>query len=238
MPCKCLVLPSERKTDLFTWPFYFAVAFAFLDWASTWNGWKIRLYVAKPATLLFLILWTVQVTGWQGGMFWFGLALFFSLLGDIALLLNPRYFLVGVGAFFFAHLAYLIGFNQQPAPVSFGPILLGIVVGLVAARIFRVLRPGVMKVPRGKRFLAAITVYGITLTFMLLSALITLYRSDWMVAPAIFAASGAVLFFVSDVLLGYDRFVHKVSHGQSFVHLTYHLGQIGLIIGAMLYFTK
>jgi alkenylglycerophosphocholine/alkenylglycerophosphoethanolamine hydrolase len=223
---------------MFTWAFFLAISFAFLDWASTWKGWKIRLYIAKPATLIFLILWTIQLTGWQGGMHWFGAALVFSLIGDIALMLNPRYFLVGLGAFLIAHICYLVGFNQQPAPLSLGIILVAVLVGISAARVFRLLRPGIIKVPRGKRFLTAILFYGATLTLMLLSALITLFRPDWLQAPAIAAASGGILFYISDTLLGYDRFVRKINHGQSYVHLTYHLGQIGLILGAMLYFQK
>ena len=94
---------------MFTWLFFAAVAFAFLDWASTWKGWKVRLYIAKPATLIFLILWTLQISGWQGHMLWFGLGLCFSLLGDIALLLSPRFFMVGLGSFLLAHIAYLVG---------------------------------------------------------------------------------------------------------------------------------
>ncbi len=229
-------MPAERKIDLLTWPFFVAIAFALLDWASTWKGWKIRLYIAKPATILFLMLWTYQVTGWQGAMLWIGLALAFSLAGDVALMLNPRYFLVGLGAFLVAHLFYLVGFNQQPAPLGFGTLLAAGMVGLSAARVFNVLKPGVMKVPRGKRFLSAVFAYGLTLTLMLLSTLITFFRPDWQGSPSLFAASGGILFYVSDTLLGYDRFVKKIKHGQSFVHLTYHLGQIGLVVGATLHF--
>ena len=60
---------------------------------------------------------------------------------------------------------------------------------------------------------------------MLLSALITLFRPEWQPLHAMMAAIGAALFFTSDSLLGYDRFVRKLKHGQSYVHLTYHLGQ-------------
>lgn len=211
-----------------------------MDWASTWKGWKIRLYIAKPATLFCLILWTVQVSHWQGGMVWFGIALIFSLAGDIALMLNPRYFLVGLGAFLLAHCSFLIGFMplqgnyQQPVGVI---LMLGLV-GISAVLVLRTLKPGVMKVPRGKRFLTAVIVYGLTLTLMVFSALITFFRADWNTASSILAASGAVLFYVSDTTLGYDRFVKKLKHGQSYVHLTYHLGQIGLVSGAMLHFLK
>ncbi len=223
---------------MLTWSFFAAVAFAFLDWASTWKGWKIRLYIAKPATLFFLILWTYQVTHWQGGMIWFGIALVFSLLGDIALMLNARYFMVGLASFLLAHLSFLIGFNQVPPPLTVGTILMAVLVGISAARVLRTLKPGILKVPRKKRFLTAVVAYGFTLALMVFSALVTNFRTEWEVLPAFLCAGGAILFYISDTLLGYDRFVVKVKHGQSYVHLTYHLGQIGLVTGAMLHFLK
>ena len=224
--------------DLFTWSFFVAIAFAFLDWASTWKGWKIRLYIAKPATLLFMIIWAIQVSGLQGGMLWFCIALIFSLVGDILLMLNARYFMLGLLAFLLAHLCFLVGFNQQPPPFTLGSILVAVLVGMSAARVLKTLKPGVMKVPRGKRFLTAVLVYGSTLALMVLSALLTFFRVEWSLPSAILVSVGAVLFYTSDTLLGYDRFVKKVKHGQSLVHLTYHLGQIGLITGALLHFVK
>jgi alkenylglycerophosphocholine/alkenylglycerophosphoethanolamine hydrolase len=171
-------------------------------------------------------------------MLWFGIGLCFSLLGDVILMLNPRFFMAGVGAFLLAHVSYLIGFNQQPAPFSMGVMVIAVFVGISASRVFRLIRPGIMRVPRGKRFLSAAFTYGATLTLMLLSALLTLFRPDWDIKAALFAASGAILFFTSDTILAYDRFVNKLKHGQSFVHLTYHLAQVGLILGAMFHFLK
>lgn len=221
---------------MLTWTLFVAIAFAFLDWASTWKGWKIRLYIAKPATLLFLIFWTVQVTQWQGGMIWFGIALVFSLIGDIALMLNPRYFMVGLGAFLMAHLSFLVGFNQQLPSLNIGTIAMAILVGVSAVFVLSALKPGVLRVPRGKRFLTAVVSYGLTLALMVFSALTTFFRTEWSLVSAILVSVGAVLFYISDTTLGYDRFVRKLKHGQSYVHLTYHLGQIGLVTGAMLHF--
>ena len=221
---------------MFTWPFFAAVAFAFLDWASTWKGWKIRLYIAKPATLFFLILWVFLTSQMHGIMLWFGIGLGFSLIGDIALMLNPRFFMAGLGAFLLAHVCYLVGFNQQAAPFNLGVMVVAVIVGLAASIVLRRIRPGIMRVPRGKRFLTAVTLYGATLTLMLLSALITLFRPEWNPLHAALAAIGAALFFTSDSLLAYDRFVRKLNHGQSYVHLTYHVGQTCLIIGTMGHF--
>lgn len=223
---------------MFTWAFFLAVVFAFLDWASTWKGWKKRLYIAKPAVMVFLIIWTIQVTGWREGMTWFGAALVFALIGDIALMLNPRYFMLGGTAFLFAHVAYLVGFNRSPAPLSTGVFLTAVLVGVAAAVVFRRIRPGIMRVPRGKRFLTALSLYGLSLTLMLLSALLTLFRQDWQLLPSALAAGGAVLFFTSDTMLVYDRFVHRFNHAQSYVHLTYHVAQFAIISGAVLHFLR
>ena len=220
---------------MFTWPFFAAVGFALLDWASTWKGWKKRLYMAKPAIMVFLIIWSIQVTGWQGEMLWFGIALALSLVGDILLMLNPRWFMVGGVAFLFAHIAYIIGFLHTPAPFTPGVGLVAVLVGISAGNVFKRIRPGIMRVPRGKRFLTALSLYGISLTLMLLSALLTLFKQEWLLLPALLASSGAVLFYTSDTMLVYDRFVRRFKRAQSYVHLTYHLAQFSLITSAVLH---
>jgi len=64
-----------------------------------------------------------------------------------------------------------------------------------------------MQVPHSKRFLTALSLYGITLTLMMLSALLTLFKEDWLLMPAVISTTGAVLFYASDTMLVYDRFV-------------------------------
>lgn len=223
---------------MFNFLFVATVIFALLDWIAAWKEWPKLLYVAKPATLLFLILWSFQVSGWSGGMLWFGIGLLCSLLGDIALMLSPRFFLAGLFAFLLAHVAYLVGFNQIPAPFTMGIALVAILCGWGAAQIFKRIRVGIIKTPGGKRVMIPIFLYGSMLTLMMLSAVITLHRADWTAAAAFPAAIGGVLFFVSDSLLGTDRFVKKIPHGRFLVHVTYHLGQIGLITGALTHFIK
>lgn len=222
---------------MFIWPFYLAAGFAVLDWASTWKGWKKRLYIAKPATLVFLMLWTLLLTRWQGDMLWYGIALVFSLLGDILLMLNPRFFLYGLGAFLLTHVFYLVAFNQAPAEVNVGVMLIAVLVGVVAARVLRVLRPGILKVPKGRRMLIATTIYAGALALMVLSALLCFFRPGWPLPAAILVSLGALLFFISDSTLTYDRFVRKLTHGQSLVHFTYHLGQFLIITGALIHFS-
>jgi len=220
---------------MFTWSFFLACGFALLDWASTWKGWKKRLYVAKPAVMIFLIIWSIQLTGWKEEMLWFGIALVLSLIGDILLMIHPRYFMFGGAAFLLAHISYLVGFNQSPAPFTISVMVVAALVGFFAASVFKRIRAGIIRVPRGKRFLTALSLYGITLTLMLLSAFLTLFKEDWLLMPAVISTTGAVLFYASDTMLVYDRFVRRFDHAQSYVHLTYHLAQFALISGAIMH---
>jgi uncharacterized membrane protein YhhN len=208
------------------------------DWLAVWRKWKVLLFVAKPATLMALIAWFWQVGQWRGVLLWFGLALLFSLIGDVALLLSRRFFMAGLGAFLAAHLFYIISFNQNPPVLKAGSLLLlaGVVVlfYLIRRRIIPSLErrsvPALLK--------AAVSIYSGFLSLMLLSASLTLLRPDWPLAAAALVSLGAALFFCSDSLLAIDRFDRPLPNGQLFVHITYHLGQIALIGGALLRYAR
>jgi uncharacterized membrane protein YhhN len=79
--------------------FWAAVVFQLQDWVATGFNWKLVRYITKPATLLILILWFVQIGGLEGRLLWFGLGLVFSLAGDIFLMLPSRFFIGGLIAF-------------------------------------------------------------------------------------------------------------------------------------------
>jgi uncharacterized membrane protein YhhN len=70
---------------------------------------------------------------------------------------------------------------------------------------------------------------------MVYSALMTWYRAGWSPSAAASASLGALLFFASDSMLAWDRFLNPLPHARLRVMLTYHLGQIGIILGAMLH---
>lgn len=218
--------------------FLAALAFALLDWMSTWKGWKIRLYIAKPATLVFLALWSWSVSGWSNGFFWFGIGLLFALLGDVFLMLSPKFFMPGMIAFFVMQICYLIGFNQAPLEFTLPVATTAIIVGLAASGVLRTIRPGIEGMIHGKRLLIPYAIYFASLTLMLLSAVLCVYRPEWTGITPWLAAAGGILFFTSDSLLSIDRFVKRLPHARFWVHLTYHLGQFGLITGALLHFMK
>ncbi|MDR3575628.1 MAG: lysoplasmalogenase [Anaerolineaceae bacterium] len=198
--------------------------------------------MAKPATLLALIGWLWQASQGQphenAVLVIFGLALLFSLAGDVLLLFPRRFFMAGLGAFLTAHIFYIFAFNQSPPPFQAGSLLLLAGVAGLFYLIRRRVMHGLQQRSGPALLRIAVSIYSMVLSLMLLSALLTLLRPDWLPAAAGLVSLGAVLFFCSDSLLALDRFDHPLPYGQLFVHITYHLGQIALVGGALLRYAR
>jgi uncharacterized membrane protein YhhN len=90
---------------------------------------------------------------------------------------------------------------------------------------------------RGK-LRAPVAVYSAIISLMVVSALATLARPYWLGRPAALASIGAVLFFVSDGLLAWHRFVAPVRYGKLLVIVSYHLGQMAIIAGVVEFFIQ
>jgi len=214
------------------------LAAALVDWAAVYKGWRKVEYVAKPATLALLFAWLLAVSRLQGVLLWFGLGLLFSLAGDVFLMLSDRWFVLGLAAFLLAHLMYIAGFNIPLPNVS--PVWslgLAVILGLSAARLLRRIVDGLAE--KGlRRLVGPVLLYGMIITLMLLSAMLTLFREEWKVLPALLVTVGAALFYISDSFLAWDRFVVPIKNGRLLNMVTYHLGQIALIVGAALQLTK
>jgi hypothetical protein len=74
------------------------------------------------------------------------------------------------------------------------------------------------------------------ITVMLISALLTLFKPDWLRLAALLVGMGALFFFLSDSLLAWNRFVSPSRYGRLPEIIAYHLGQIMIISGVILQF--
>lgn len=210
---------------------------ALADWYAVARNEKRLERLAKPLTLLFLFLWFIGRVPLQGGSAWFAVGLLFSLLGDVALL-SERGFLGGLAAFFLAHLCYLVGFNTPLGEVPlFWSLPIAILLAMSAARLLRRIAAGLLEHAMGN-LIAPVYAYGLVLSLMLLSALMTLFRRDWSTAAALALSGGAALFYFSDLLLAWNRFVTPLKQGRLWTMILYHLGQILLAIGAFWHWGK
>jgi uncharacterized membrane protein YhhN len=216
------------------------LAVAVVDWLAVAKGWKKVEYAAKPLTLLALFL-VFALVGRFGSLplVFFGLGILFSLAGDVFLMFSDRWFIPGLVAFLLAHVAYIVGFNiPLPNVPAFWALLVALVLAFSAARLLRRIVAGLAA--RGQKpLIGPVVTYGAVITLMLLSALLTLYRADWPSAAAAgLAAFGAMLFYFSDVILAWNKFVAPVRNGRIMNMVAYHLGQMMLVAGVLIQFVR
>ena len=107
--------------------------FAALDWLAVSRSIRALEYVAKPATLLALLVYAA----FGHASPWLVAALAFSLLGDVFLMLPADLFLAGLAAFLIAHLAYVGAFVGSLMPRLVWLAVVIVVLAPVAARILR-----------------------------------------------------------------------------------------------------
>ena len=228
------------------YPVIIVLIFAILDWIAADKKINPLEYVAKPATMLALLWWVWQSVGFGGSMLWFTLGVVFCLVGDIFLMLPRDKFIFGLLAFLLGHISYILGLNNVPPLVNMGGLFLLIILekvlaivtiiilGIYLMWLFPKLARGLAE--KGKKALRIpVLVYSLVISLMVYSALMTWYRAGWSTVAALSVSVGSVLFYASDSMLAWDRFLNPLSHARLRVMTTYHLGQIGIILGAMLH---
>jgi uncharacterized membrane protein YhhN len=212
-----------------------ALIIALVDWYAVAKEWKTLEYVAKPGVMLSLLAWMWAINGFEGPLFWFTLGLVFSLAGDVFLMLPRDRFIPGLVSFLLAHLAYVMGFTRSLPPANLTSLVLALLVTIAAGRIYRRIAASLAEAGETKLRTPVLT-YTNVISLMLLAALLTLIRPDWSTGPALLSSAGALLFFASDGLLAWNKFVEKLRYGKLLVIITYHLGQVLIVLGAALHY--
>ena len=222
-----------------------AVVFAifFADWLTVGFSWRKAEYILKPAAMAMVILWTCFTAGWtfEALLILFILGQTAGLAGDIFLMLSPRWFLAGLASFLVGHLFYigLIGRQIITATREFGLnhyavwwMVLIIIIWAVMLRLFyRIVIPEAPRLKMLRYFWILVQVYAWILGLLVMvSFLLVTIPANY--SPAmLFLPAGALLFFISDSLLAYDRFTRKTPAIRLWVMVTYHLAQFGLAAG-------
>ena len=106
---------------------------------------------------------------------------------------------------------------------------------VVGIGVFRRLRAGLIASSK-KKLILPVGIYSIVISYMVFSAAFSFLSPEWTTAHAYLVAFGALLFYVSDILNAWGRFVFSFENARLIVMVTYHLGQIGLALGATLHF--
>lgn len=196
-----------------------AAVAAVANWWAVWVGRRPVEWVAKPATLSLLVAVALVLTPLSSGVrAWFVVGLVCSLAGDVFLMLPRERFVAGLASFLLAHLAYVVGLGL--AHESWPLTVLGLVVVLVAMAFVGRNVVGAVAAGDEPAFKAPVLAYMTVISAMVVVAFGT-------ASPI--AIGGALLFYVSDAVLAWNKFVKPFRAGRLTVMVTYHLGQAGLV---------
>jgi alkenylglycerophosphocholine/alkenylglycerophosphoethanolamine hydrolase len=210
-----------------------AFIFAFLEAIAVSKNILKLEYFAKPAVMICLFLWLYTGTGLQGSAFWFGLGILLSLAGDILLMISlERLFLFGLVAFLLAHIFYITGFREELGNLTAWSLILAIFIAINIGRLLRRI-VGVMQAKGEDKLIVPVIIYGTVISVMLYAAMSTVYDPAWKTSAAFLVSAGAILFCASDAILAWNKFVSPVKNGRVWNMALYHLGQIGLVAGAI-----
>ncbi len=193
------------------------------DWVAVATDRRSIEYVLKPATMVVLIAAAIALAdpANDAARWILVVGLVCSLAGDVFLMLDPKLFLAGLGAFLIGHVAYVVAlaqFDLETAPLAIGGIVVVVAGNLIGRRIVDAAaeRDGRLRVP--------VSAYVAVISGMVIAAFGTTIAA---------AIAGALLFYASDGILGWNRFVQPIPQGRLATMIPYHLGQIGLVIALL-----
>lgn len=195
------------KKENFLLSVSFIVAIAFFVALAIQND-TIRL-ISKPIPVLILAILLISQKGYK--KFIFG-GFVFSVLGDILLELPYDLFVFGLGAFFVAHIFYIIAFTKRSKKKEIFALLILLLIGTV---IFFILYKnlGDMKI--------SVAAYMIVILTMVWRA----WAQKSVDKRAMLAFIGAVSFLVSDANIAFNKFCCPYASADWVIMILYWLGQ-------------
>ena len=198
----------------------FALTAAFFDWLAVHQEQRSLEYLCKPLTLVLLIGCALALDPADDAVrAWFVIALVLSLAGDVFLMLPRDLFVFGLGSFLLGHIAYIVGMHVDGVDgVRFfvGIVVVMAVLSVLGTRILRGVRAG-----PDPGLAGPVVAYMCVISAMVASAIGV---GDPMLIV------GAGLFYASDALIAWNRFITETLHGRVAIMVTYHLAQTGLVL--------
>ncbi len=216
------------KTDkLFTFIFILLIIAELIcgsvESLSTWH------YITKPSLLIALIFYFYSQSNALGPKTRLItlLALVFSLLGDVLLMLvdiSPHYFMFGLISFLVAHVCYCLVFliYRNPYINSLG---VSAILCSYAFGFFYLLKDGL------GNLLIPVIVYMIVILMMVMTAFLRQKKVPKKSFILVFL--GALLFVISDSVLALNKFYMPLKYSNISIMLTYALAQYFIVLGLL-----
>ena len=196
-----------------------ATVIAALDWISVAATVRWLEYSTKPGFMLALVALAIvvhPVSQAERALFIVALAL--GLVSDVFLMVPRDLFVAGLAAALVEHLAYIAAFRTRGLHVGFL-----VVAAVIALASVAVIFPPINRALRAGHpgLVAPVIAYLVVFVVMVASAGGT---------GSVVALAGALLFFYSDAILAWNRFVRPLPSGRIVNIVPYHLGQALLVL--------
>ena len=191
---------------------------------------KKYVYILKPISTLLvivaLLLSFCEPTQKTSYSFLILMGLLFSFGGDIALMFQQkrRYFALGLVLFLLAHIVYTIVFSLFDRFSTYD-IISGIILLAAAFAIYTLIKSnlGTLRI--------SVMVYIIVISVMVNRAISTFDSSILDFLQAVMIASGALLFYISDIILAADRYWKSWKYNRISLAF-YYIGQFLIALSA------
>jgi uncharacterized membrane protein YhhN len=196
-----------------------ALVIAALDWASVAATIRWLEYATKPGFMLALIVLAIvvhPVNQLERAAFIIALAL--ALISDVFLMLPRDLFVAGLAAALVEHLAYISGFRARD--LHLGHLLIAAALAFVSVAVIFPAINGALRRDH-PNLVAPVIAYLVVFVVMVASAGGT---------GSLVALAGALLFFYSDAILAWNRFVKPLPLGRVVNIVPYHVGQALLVV--------
>jgi len=193
-----------------------------LDWLN---------YLSKPLIMISLLLWYVGSSSGKGDWYKAGIvAIVFSLFGDVFLMFQedrPSFFMLGLGSFLIAHIAYALAFSKalvvpEIPIIKKYPLVLA-VFGIYGFWVFAQLRSNLHELE------LPVLIYMIAILVMGIAALNRFGRVS---RKSFFLVMiGALLFIASDSIIAFSKFSKPIEEAGFWIMLTYIIAQYFIVRG-------
>jgi uncharacterized membrane protein YhhN len=197
-----------------------ALVAAAADWVAVHHENKPLEYVCKPLTMVLLVGVALALEPDDAAVrAWFVAALVLCLVGDVLLMVPKDLFVFGLSAFLLGHIAYVVGMHIEGVDgLRFlaGIVIVMVLLAVIGTPILRGIRAG-----PDRKLAGPVVAYMGVISAMVASAI---------GVGRIIGVVGAGLFYASDALIAWNRFLHETSHARVTIMVTYHLGQVGLVL--------
>jgi len=198
----------------------FALVVAAGDWIAVHTGNRPLEYLCKPLTMVVLIAAALALDPADGTVRgWFVAALVLCLVGDVFLMLPQDLFVFGLGAFLLGHVAYVVGMHVDG--VDAARLIAGLALVVVAMAVLG------LRIVAGVRAGPEPELAGPVVAYM---AVISAMVASAIGAGHAAGVAGASLFYVSDALIAWNRFLDETPHARLAIIVTYHVAQVGLVL--------